>query len=154
MDQYGMKLIAYTEARNFYIHIDLREKTFQKKGKQKDFDRLLSQYSNRGIRRRSPFFARIGSKISELFRMPEEDIRIVNILPLKTADYLAWKEISVCRKLGYDPGMVTSCLGIFEKNKDGIWILMIKELRLKSGRVIPVQDFVHLGVRIGCMQWT
>ncbi len=142
MSFHKMKLIAYTNGQ-YYISIQLNENYGNSYEKRTDFENFQKTYSNRSISAEHGFphiIREIRTK-SQVYRSEDGAIQLALIFPHKTADYIAWKTITVCKKFGYDPKDVAICSAYFQKTKTGYWSLIIKALRLKNGQKVFVQDF-------------
>src|SRR5204863_8234715 len=97
----------------------------------------LKVFSNRMIVEEGPLFDEVRRKIGLNLGISPDRFTVGFLLPVKTANYLAWKELAVCRKAGFDPSLVEAVLCRFIRADGGKWNLFIEELRLKDGRRIP-----------------
>ncbi|NUM35685.1 MAG: Ig-like domain-containing protein [Candidatus Brocadiae bacterium] len=142
MSFHKMKLIAYPETNAYYVAIQSNSygNAYEKRT---DFENLQKNFSNRSISAENGFPEIIKEirKQSHLYQSNDGFLQLALIFPQKTADYIAWKTITVCKKFGYDPKNVAVCSAYFQKTKTGYWSLIIKALRLKNGQKVFVQDF-------------
>jgi hypothetical protein len=133
---FGMQLIAYPPEHDYFVVVQLATSRFELS---KEF-RYLKLFSNRMIAQDGPLFEELRRKIGRDVGAAAERLTTGLIMPLKTANYLAWKEVAVCRKLGFEAAAVESVSGRFVRTDEGKWNLYIDELQLKNGRRIPCGD--------------
>ena len=138
-----MKLVAYPETRDFFISINL-DKSYGngKYRKRTDFS-YFGYFSNRAIAAERGFPSVVGEirNNSKLYHPMNGHLSLAFIFPQSTADYLAWKSVTVCKKHGYNPKNVAICYGYFQQKNNGFWSFIITKLRLKNGQAIKVDDF-------------
>jgi myosin heavy subunit len=138
-----MQIIAYQQAQHSFITIDLDLSPGRGRyRKRTDFQHLQS-FSNRTISA-EPVFPQLIAEIrqsDELYDANDGPLYLAFVFPQKTANYLAWKSITVCKKFGYDPAKVTVCQSHFQLTRNGYWSLIINRLRLSDGRWVDVEDF-------------
>ena len=139
-----LQMIAYPSSNRYFVTVDLskeeREGRFQK---HTDFEHYFRRFSNRIITATYgfPSIVRQIQANGSLYNSSDGPIRLAYIFPQSTADYMAWKSVTVCKKYGYDPKEVAVCNGYFAKTRNDFWSLIIKKLILKSGKEVPVEDF-------------
>ncbi len=139
-----MVLIAYPQSNEYFITIDL-SKSYRggRYEKRMDFQNFFRNYSNRSIAAEAGF-PRIVEEIrndASLYHPGHGQLSLAFIFPRNTADYMAWKSVTVCKKFGYDPQQVAICYSRFKRTRTGFWSLIIKSLQLRSGQIVQVQDF-------------
>lgn len=138
-----MQLIAYQQAQHSFITIDLDLSPGRGRYRKRTDFQYLQNFSNRTISA-EPVFPNIVDEIrrsDDLYDANEGPVYLAFVFPQKTANYLAWKSITVCKKFGYDPAKVTICQAHFSLTRNGYWSLIISRLRLADGRWVEVEDF-------------
>lgn len=139
MKFYGMELIVYPPAtRRFLAVVDLASGEI---GRVADPRAFLGRFSNRGIEQRGSYWRAVAERVGKLFGARPDDLVVQAVLPERTAAYLAWKEVEVCRKAGLDPAAVRACFGSYQKTSRGTWIVRIGEVETFDGRRVVVRDF-------------
>lgn len=139
MKFYGMKLIAYDrQKRTFFVEIDSLNPLRCRKST--DFS-VFKNYSNRTIFWDHSDFPKVAQQVAEQFAISRERLELATFLPFETADYLAWKELTTCRRAGFDPEKIEACHASFKKTTFGAWIVTIWELATNDGRRVRVRDF-------------
>jgi hypothetical protein len=127
---FGMQLIAYPETRDFFVIVQLATNRFEVS---REFG-WLKLFSNRMIAQDGPLFDELRRKIGAATGAPAGQLAMGLLMPIKSANYLAWKEIAVMKQMGLDPAAVESVSARFVRNDEGKWNLFVDELHLKSGQ--------------------
>jgi hypothetical protein len=135
---YGMKVIVYPPSRRFLATVDLASGELEAVTDEKAF---LSRFNRRAIFERGAFFDAIAARVAARFGGRAEDLTVATILPHRTARYLGWKELEVCRRARVDPTAVSQAVATYERRADGGWIVRITELHTWDARRIVVTDF-------------
>ena len=81
-------------------------------------------------------FDQLRRKIGVNIGVAADRLTTVLLLPVKTANYLAWKEAAVCRKAGFEPSAVESVVGRFVRGEGEVWNLYVESLALKDCRTV------------------
>jgi hypothetical protein len=130
---FGMQLIAYPDAHDYYVLIELASNRFEVS---RNFG-YLKLFSNRTIAQDGPAFHELRERIGRNIGASAERLTMAFLLPIKTANYFAWKETAVCRKAGFGTGEVESIAARFVRTGEAKWTLFVEEIRLRDGRRIP-----------------
>jgi len=140
MQFHKMQFIAYPSNANYFITIEPNTNKYQKRT---DFQYLQKYFSNRSIAAEYgfPHIIQTIQNNSRLYSTQDGRLSLAIIFPPNTADYIAWKSTTVCKKHNYDPKDISICSAYFRQSKSGFWSMIIHELTHKNGQRIPVKDF-------------
>jgi hypothetical protein len=131
---FGMQLWAYPDSKSYYVLFQIATGQFEKST---DFS-YLNVFSNRMLVEDGPICQEIKRKTCIQLQAAPETMTMAFLLPHKTANYFAWKEVGVCRNCGLDPAQVKAVVARFVRageNRDK-WNLFVEELILKDGRTV------------------
>ena len=135
---HGMKLIAFADTQNYFISVFGKSRY----RKRVDFSYVM-QHSNLalGAQRVYPEIWRDLRYNSGLYDKKDGRLHLAFILPHKTANYIAWKFFTVCKKHNYNPKHIKECSGRFQRTRHGYWSYIIEKLVFKTGQTVRVRDF-------------
>lgn len=143
MNFHKMRLIAYPHSKTYFVSIDLSKPTYNGRYIQSNDFSYFRHFSNRTIGVSSRVLPNVIQQIknSNFYSSKDGSIYMALIFPHSTANYLAWKSVTVCKKFGYNPKDVQICRSFFRRAKTGYWTLIIDSLILKGGKSVQVNDF-------------
>lgn len=137
---YGMKVVVYPPSRRFLATFDLASGAVELVADPRAF--MARFHGKRAIAEQGAYWSTVAEKVARRMGVARaDDLVVLSIFPNRTARYLGWKELEVCRKAGVNPTDVALALCTYERRPNGTWIVKVIELQGFDGRHIPVRDF-------------
>jgi len=135
---FGMKVAVFPPSKRFLAAVDLVSGEVEPV---QDGTAFMAQFNKRVIYEKGDYFDRVADRVAQRMGARGENLVVMTLMPHRTARYLGWKELEVCRRAGVDPTSVQQAIATYERGQGGRWIVRIVELQKWNGDKVPVRDF-------------